>query len=285
MTLTSEERGEICGIFAGDGNLDKRKPFVRIYIAIDEKEYAQHVSEILSKVINRPVKIRKDVKNVFIVYVFSERLVNLIKNYLTWGNNKSRTIKLETLKHNSPFIKGFLRGLLDTDGCTRQGSVEFNTVSKHLIEQISYFLELLKIKFKVFSWTYKWNNENRIAYKIFLRTLESKKLVELIEPKNSKRCKLSDTLIDHHEEEKILELRRNGLNVYDIAKEIERSHASVSKILLKHNLSKKRTTKKEATEILKLWKKGYSRKDIAKIANKSNKVVYWTITKRTNLLE
>lgn len=284
MKLSSEEVGEICGIFAGDGNLDKRIPFVRIYISLDEKKYADYVAKLLGKLVGRPIKIRKDTKNVFIVYVFSTRLVNLIKKYLTWNDNKSRSIRLKSSKHKILFIKGFLRGLLDTDGCTNQGSVEFSTVSKYLANQMAHFLKLVKFEFKICTWNYKWNNENRIAYKIFLKTIESKKLVEFLEPKNPKRYKLSDTLIDHHEEQKILELRKEGTNVYDIAKIIKRNHASISKILLKHGISKRRTTPKEAVKILKLWKGGHSRKDIASITGKSRKIVNWTISKRANLL-
>ncbi len=284
MRLTLEETGEICGIFAGDGSLDKRKPFVRIYLSLDEKDYAYYIARLLAKLIGRPIKIRRDKKNVFIVYVLSEELVNLIKKHLTWNDNKGRTIRLRNLKHKAPFIKGFLKGLLDTDGCTNQGSVEFSTVSKKLVYQISQSLKSLGFEFKICSWEYQWRNERRPAYKVFLKTVESKRLVESLKPNNIKRYKLSDTLIDHHEEEKIIELRKAGMRVYDIAKTTNRCHASVSKMLLKHGLSKKRTSPKEAIKILKLWRMGCNRKDIAHITGKSRKIINWTISKRANLL-
>lgn len=280
MTLKQEEIGEICGIFAGDGSLDKTKPFVRIYIDLNEEGYAHYISILLSKIVKRPVKIRRDTKNVFIVYVFSQKLVDLLKKYLIWGRHKSRSIRLKTLKHSTQFIKGFIRGLLDTDGCTNRGSVEFNTVSKQLNRQVSYFLKKLGFEFKVCEWDYIKGT----AYKIFIKTVESKRLVEFVIPRNPKRYKLSDTLIDHHEEQKILELRKAGKRVYDIAKLVKRSHASVSKILLKHEISKPRTTKDEAIRILKLWKRGFSRKEISKITGKTYKVAVWTILKRSNLL-
>lgn len=280
MKLKNEEIGEICGIFCGDGNLDKTKPFIRIYIALDEKEYAGHVSGLLSKFVGRKVKIHRDSKNVWIVYVFSEKLQNLIKKYLKWKNNKSRTVRLAKINYSKSFLKGFLRGLLDTDGCLNQGQAEITTVSKNLKIQISYILKKIGFDFKIAEWDYG----KGIAYKIFMRTLESKRFVEFLEPKNKKRLKVSDTLIDHHEENKILELREGGMKVYDIAKEIKRSHASVTKFLLKHGISKKRTSKREARKILIMWRRGYSREKIVKTIGKNRKIVNWTISKRSNLL-
>lgn len=151
----NELTGEFMGIFAGDGDYYLSKAYHHnITLSFDsrDRKYINHVKllmlELFSK--NPYVFTRKD-QNEAIVRMRSKDIYLLIKSYLTWNGRKSHSIRLknDVKMHSKKFLKGFVRGLFDTDGFIDRNvpRVVFGTVSKLLSSNVEEILSLLKINY------------------------------------------------------------------------------------------------------------------------------------------
>lgn len=149
----NELTGEFMGVFAGDGDYYLSKAYHHnITISLDsrDRKYISHVKllmlELFSK--NPYVFTRRD-QNESIVRMRSKDIRLLINNYLTWKGRKSHSIclKNDVKTHSKKFLKGFVRGLFDTDGFIDRSipRVIFGTVSKLLSNNVEEILSLLKI--------------------------------------------------------------------------------------------------------------------------------------------
>ena len=67
------------------------------------------------------------------------KFINFIKEYLTWGSDKTYTIKLKKKlsEYSDEFLCGFARGLMDTDGFLNSGNVACACISKELMNNLA----------------------------------------------------------------------------------------------------------------------------------------------------
>ncbi|MSS74936.1 hypothetical protein EXS73_01860 [Candidatus Pacearchaeota archaeon] len=191
-----EERGEFLGIFAGDGSfyLDKKTSHYTISIATGhyEKEYAEFLKKAFFDWFNkRPMIYTSQYKgkpSCIRTSYYSKELYLFIKEYLTWSGKKSYNICLKELDlTEKDFNRGFLRGLIDTDGSCYipKNRVSFSTISKKLAEQASAIMEsLTNSKPKVY--IIKGINEATL-YTVTFHGQPARELIAIIKPHNQNR--------------------------------------------------------------------------------------------------
>lgn len=157
--LTDFEIGELIWAFAGDGSYghyfnDKKdigkggQHRIRYFLSLkDEKEYANYLKKLLLKLnLNPHISTRKN-NNTITISVSSLSYLNFIKKYLKWEKDKTFSIRLKNPlnSYSEEFLKGFARGLMDTDGFLNSGNVACACISKNLINNLSKIF----IKFKL----------------------------------------------------------------------------------------------------------------------------------------
>jgi len=183
-----EKIGEFLGMFAGDGHYfrDKvnHKYIIRLSIGISESEIKDYYSNIITFVFGKSPRIYEQ-KSVYIIEISSKEVVNFIKKYLKWIDGfKTQTIKLigDIDNYSIGFIKGFLRGLIDSDGYVRKERQEiyFGTVSKCLLENFTSGLKKFNFKFKVYE--QKQPTGSKIFYKVRLSGDEVINFCRMIKP-------------------------------------------------------------------------------------------------------
>jgi len=185
-----EEIGEIVGAFAGDGNfyLDKNYRYrIRFYFSKNEIKYAEKFNSILKKVYGKCGNIMK-YRNVVILDICGKVIIDHIKNFLVWEDKKSYSVRLKNKPPNYSldFLKGFCRGLIDTEGWVNKNNLMINCVSDILMQNISDSLKILQIPHLLTSWKRK-NKEPHFA--IFLKKENTLKYFNEIGSSNSKRIK------------------------------------------------------------------------------------------------
>ncbi|MFB6175172.1 MAG: LAGLIDADG family homing endonuclease [Candidatus Nanohalobium sp.] len=184
--------GEICGVFAGDGNFyyeeNNYKYRIKFTLNINQgywKKLAKFLEENLQK---KPRINHQENYNRTNLRYESKPLLNLLKEHLTWEEDKTATIKLRGKEYSKEFKIGFLRGLLDTDGhkdSTRKRYC-FSTVSSELGKNISEFLGDLHITHK--AKTYGDKRENcQDMNRIYINGENTKKLTAKIQPRHPKK--------------------------------------------------------------------------------------------------
>lgn len=143
--------GEICGIFAGDGYFRKRDDgHYRVEITLNQKDrYWEELARLLyDKLEKEPQIIHEKEYNRTRLRLYSKKLYKLLKNYLKWNKNaKTSTIRLKEAKNTDKFNKGFIRGLIDTDGYREPEFRRYiyGTISEGLRNDFSNILEELGI--------------------------------------------------------------------------------------------------------------------------------------------
>lgn len=183
----SNERkiGEFVGLFAGDGSyfFDKEKYLyrVRIYLNKNERNVLQYYTKLLEKLFGKPPNVFY-YKSIAILDFRSKVIVNLLKSYLKWRRNKTYTIGLKDYnKLSIQFLKGFAKGLIDSDGYVRCGQKEiyFGSTSPALNKNFVDTLKLLDIKYKC----YVQKRTNRhVFYKTRIPSDEVTKFIRIINP-------------------------------------------------------------------------------------------------------
>jgi hypothetical protein len=125
----NERIGEFMGLFAGDGNFyfDKKTYRWRLRITFNEKDsnlveyYRNSITKLTSK---KPHTY--SASSVKILALDSKVLTLFILKYLTWFDKKTKNVTLrnKVLLKDEMFRRGFLRGLVDSDGYVRKGRKE-----------------------------------------------------------------------------------------------------------------------------------------------------------------
>ncbi|MDP4012920.1 MAG: LAGLIDADG family homing endonuclease [Candidatus Nanoarchaeia archaeon] len=183
--------GEFIGLFAGDGSytFDKKqyRHTTRLFFNVNEKPFVDSlIKNTLTKLLGKkPVVFRRN--NVLVLGYYSKEVYNLIKNYLFWDpeSRKTHTVRLFKTNHSKPFMMGFVRGSLDSDGYFSKKKISFASVSKDLMENVSVFLKKLEIKHDLRVYIEKRKNRNNLYY-INVRKPEREKFISLIKPRNVK---------------------------------------------------------------------------------------------------
>ena len=138
--------GEICGIFAGDGNFYKKnnKQYrIRFYFNYQDR-YWEILADFLEDKLERRPRIYKYPDKGRVEFDYSSKLLyKLLKDNLSWDNDKTKTIRLkENQKFCEEFQRGFIRGLIDTDGHREKKFRRFiyGTISIRLRDNFSKIL-------------------------------------------------------------------------------------------------------------------------------------------------
>lgn len=162
-TKNRESLGEIVGAFCGDGNFffNKKTYNYRITFSLgeNENEYASLLSGILEKSFSRKPHMWHNKKyHVCCVVIHGKEIYKFLLRNLTWNDDKTLTVRLRNNigSYDSDFMKGFIRGLFDTDGyIDSKGDVGVAVISKELINQASSILETFGIENQKFVWKQK----------------------------------------------------------------------------------------------------------------------------------
>lgn len=154
---SSELEGEIVGIFAGDGSqyYDKKRGSyqVNVHFGLQNEAYARYVQNLLASFFKKrfrfrvyPVQIRLRIE--------SKSVYEYFKNYLEYVPScKHATVRLRTHDLPLPFVRGFIRGLFDTDGSIRYNTHDktiratYHTTSQALADDVSEILTQCTIEY------------------------------------------------------------------------------------------------------------------------------------------
>jgi len=184
-----EKIGEFLGIFAGDGNFYFSKKLykysIRIYTGLYEKQYADYINNFLKELFKKEPQryVNKD-NNVITTCYYSKDIYELIKKYLIWEDNKTKTIRLKVIRDkDKAFLIGFLRGLFDTDGgiYKPKKKVAFGTASENLANQIREII----VQLGMTPGFYKYKNKD--FWYLDMYGENSYKFMKLIKPHNKNK--------------------------------------------------------------------------------------------------
>ncbi len=182
----NERIGEFMGLFAGDGNFyfDKKTYRWRLRITFNEKDsnlveyYRNSITKLTSK---KPHTY--SASSVKILALDSKVLTLFILKYLTWFDKKTKNVTLrnKVLLKDEMFRRGFLRGLVDSDGYVRKGRKEiyYGSISYNLFKDFLRGLDLFDFKYK----TYVQKREGcSDYYNVRFSGEEVDKFVKIIKP-------------------------------------------------------------------------------------------------------
>ncbi|MFH1822000.1 MAG: LAGLIDADG family homing endonuclease [Methanobacteriota archaeon] len=156
-----EKIGEFIGLIAGDGGISfyqkKRNYKIRLYLSASQPRLLVRavllfieLFEIYPRVYDH--RKRKSSEKFYSVEIESKRVFRFIQEYLKWGlGRRCRTISLkhETEWYLPDFLRGFVRGLVESDGWVSHKQVGFTSVSPALVVNFCQALEILDYGFSV----------------------------------------------------------------------------------------------------------------------------------------
>lgn len=159
MTLNDFHFGELVGSFVGDGNFyydtngRSRRYVIRYYLSHEDDLYSKHLVRLLREINLNPRIFyrRKNGKlSSMEVKVYSKEFYNLIKKEVTWEGTKTYSVRLlrEIDNYSEDFLKGFIRGLMDTDGFVEPYNVSLGVTSESLILNFKEILTKFDIQYK-----------------------------------------------------------------------------------------------------------------------------------------
>ena len=190
MKLT-KEFAEILGMFAADGCLQEKYICMWGNISEDRDYYDEIVCLMFSKVFNKKIVAHEKKSNsVYGFYICDKKIIQLFRS-VGFTRNKTYTVATPKIILNSknPKIRtSFIKGYADCDGhinfMKRKGNyssfkVNFNTytrieiisVSKSIMEELSYMLGKLRIKHTIYTNKTKKPNE-KDSLKISVRGIQ-----------------------------------------------------------------------------------------------------------------
>jgi intein/homing endonuclease len=192
-----EELGEFLGIFAGDGNCYRRKNYgyiIRTYTGAYEKEYIRYLQLALSRWFGKKPSTYstkyKGNESCVIFYYMSSEIHLLLKTHLFWEGKKGYSVRLKALNlGDSEFNRGFLRGLIDTDGSyyAPKRRVSFSSVSPYLADQA----HLIMMSFGLSPRRYLHKTQGRAPlHTLALHGKEAKSFLEQVRPNNPNKAPL-----------------------------------------------------------------------------------------------
>lgn len=160
----SKELAEFIGIMFGDGSMNtyNNKGNINSAISIagnsiNDKEYlTKYVSNLIKKLFNiTPQVYFKKNQNTMCLSIGSKGLVNFLQ---TKGINKGKKLQLKIpdwISSNEEYMKYFIRGITDTDGCiaikkkhrkvSYYPTIKLCSIDKNLIISIKEYLDKIGI--------------------------------------------------------------------------------------------------------------------------------------------
>lgn len=166
ISIPSENNdlAELMGIIAGDGGINNNWQLVISLNYIKDFHYSIYVASLLEKLFNITTARRKRPnQNTLVIVCSSTSLVEfLIEKGAVKGNKIKGEIDIPLwIQYNHNYLKYFLRGVIDTDGCIyvhkhrvkgifyKNIGLCFTNLSLNLIKSVSRALNLLKIKHSI----------------------------------------------------------------------------------------------------------------------------------------
>ncbi len=150
VNLNDFQIGELIGAFAGDGNYYHRKYDYKInksshykiryrLSSLTDIHYANYLIRLLKKLGLNPYIIKKKNGNCIELTVNSKSYIEFIQKFLIWEKDKTYSIRLkENLEsYSNDFLRGFARGLMDTDGFLNPANSVCVCISERLIDNLS----------------------------------------------------------------------------------------------------------------------------------------------------
>ncbi len=174
IKLSNFQIGEIVGAFAGDGSFQHNqngrssKYFVKFYFSYEnDEQYKNYIITLLKNIgLNPKVYVRYYQKrpSSFEIRVASKKFVEFLREYLFWEGKKVLSIRLRRKldRYSLPFLLGFTRGVIDTDGFVCPTKTGCGVVSAGLINNIKNILNRIGIKSKVYISKSRKSNWNDI---------------------------------------------------------------------------------------------------------------------------
>jgi len=187
-----EIKGEICGIFAGDGYVYVRGDgHYEITITLNIRDnYWKQLSKFFEDKLQKKAQIVKEEKygRVRLRYS-SKKLYDLFQENLNWSKeDKTGTICLNETEHSHEFKIGFIRGLIDTDGSKDKEYriYRYGSISESLVKNFCEILDSLEIENSVHR--SKDKRENcRDMFRVKIYSDNADKFSEVISPRHSKK--------------------------------------------------------------------------------------------------
>jgi len=155
INLPEEKIGELMGAFAGDGSYYHPKNGsshkIRFSLSISkDMAYAKYLIDLLKKLNLNPFLYKKEKENGLDIIVNSKKFINFIFLFLEWKGKRTYSIMLkhELKEYSNEFLRGFVRGLMDTDGYVERSNVSCGVVSEGLIKNLTQIFDKFNIKYK-----------------------------------------------------------------------------------------------------------------------------------------
>ncbi len=156
--LSPQETGELVGAFAGDGSYYHTKAGrashykIRYSLCLSkDRIYSEHLSKLLNQLNLKTFLVTNRKGDSCELLVNSKDYGEFLKKFLSWEGKKTYSVCLkEPLeKYDVNFLKGFARGLMDTDGFVESSNVAIGCVSKGLIEGLLKIFDKFQIGYKL----------------------------------------------------------------------------------------------------------------------------------------
>lgn len=190
--LMSKELAEIIGIHFGDGYLQiKPQRYYRIYHSFNmrDREYTTHVKNLFYYIFNVNMSIEERInRNTLSLYLHSKGLCTFFSKVLKIPAGPKKVLSIPYyIKSNKEFLKCFLRGLFDTDGCiVTQIMVKYQYKLIKICTKLDTFAEEIKAALKSLQ-IEAYISHKKTGYDVTVRKKDSfNRFIELIEPKNNK---------------------------------------------------------------------------------------------------
>ncbi|MBR9682343.1 MAG: hypothetical protein GOV02_01585 [Candidatus Aenigmarchaeota archaeon] len=147
ISSDQELRGEFCGIFAGDGGFVYNSGYrISFYTYCKEPEYVNHIIFLIGKLFGNYRPYTYTERSVTIVRTNRKLMYDLLRKYLFWTGVKTYSIGLKNPvdSYDKKFLRGFIRGAVDTDGSVDDyGRIAFTSCSKKFFQDVRDALVVL----------------------------------------------------------------------------------------------------------------------------------------------
>jgi intein/homing endonuclease len=196
----TEELAELVGIMYGDGCMTNKHNYTyRISIFCNKKKDREHAFYIKKIFVNNfdiiPKETINDKKSDLTLYVLSKSLTIYFNKILQIPYSPKILTNIPSyIKEHQPYLKAFLRGLFDTDGCvTYQRDKGYiyplvKIITKHKLFAQDIKESLINLGIKAFICRKK-DKKGNLGYDIVVRNKRCIKFFEIIGSNNPRNIK------------------------------------------------------------------------------------------------
>jgi len=173
--------GLYCGIWAGDGTQYIDKGYrIKICCHSKDKELIKFIQKIILELFNKKTFVRYEERNRALIRFSSKYIYKFVYDYLDFSENKSLSVCLKSSNlNNTEYSKGFLLGLMITDGYLKNKFC-YNTISEKLSQNLMNILKSYNLSPKYYTHKrekYGWND----LFMVSLKKEESKQINKILD--------------------------------------------------------------------------------------------------------